>query len=143
MKKLFVSVPMRGRTDEDIKKSMAKMHKIAEVMLGEELELIDTWIDDVPGDGVKNSGVWYLGKSISMLSMADIFIGIDGCWSWPGCDCEYHVARSYDIPTISIDGNYVIDNFAQYRNKIERELHPIDPGELYADDTILMRSTHD
>lgn len=42
MKKLFVSVPMKGRTEEEIKASIQKMKKIAEIYEGEELELIDS-----------------------------------------------------------------------------------------------------
>lgn len=42
MKKLFVSVPMKGRTEEEIKASIQKMKKIAEICEGEDLELIDS-----------------------------------------------------------------------------------------------------
>ena len=45
MKKLFVSVPMKGRTEKEIKESIQKMKKIAEIYEGEELELIDSYID--------------------------------------------------------------------------------------------------
>ncbi|MBQ8293409.1 MAG: hypothetical protein IJX78_06410 [Bacilli bacterium] len=49
MKKLFISCPMKGRSEENIKKSMQKMHKIMESILGEELEVIQTYIDhDIP-----------------------------------------------------------------------------------------------
>ena len=37
MKKLFVSLPMRGRTEAEIKDSIAKMKIIAEAYKGEEL----------------------------------------------------------------------------------------------------------
>ena len=46
MKKLFVSVPMKGRTEEEIKASIQKMKKIAEIYEGEELELIESYIED-------------------------------------------------------------------------------------------------
>ena len=42
MKKLFVSVPMVGRSDEAIRESISRMKKIAEAYWNEELELIDT-----------------------------------------------------------------------------------------------------
>ena len=55
MKKLFVSVPMRGRTEEEIKNNMDYMHKIAEAAFGGELEMIDTYIDyDAPDDSIKS-----------------------------------------------------------------------------------------
>lgn len=40
MKKLFISCPMKGRTEENIRKSMEKMHKIAEAVFEQELEVI-------------------------------------------------------------------------------------------------------
>lgn len=43
MKKLFISVPMRNRTECAIKASMEQMHKIAEAVFGEELEVIPTY----------------------------------------------------------------------------------------------------
>ena len=46
IKKLFVSVPMKGRIEEEIKYSIAKMHRIAEAYEGEKLELINSWVDE-------------------------------------------------------------------------------------------------
>ena len=51
MKKLFISVPIKGRTEEAIKASMEKMHKIAEATVGEELEVIPSYIEDNPPKG--------------------------------------------------------------------------------------------
>ena len=106
MKKLFVSCPMAGRKDEDIKTSVAKMHVIAEVMLDEKLELIETFIDDQAPDNVDNHGLWYLGKSLMLMANADYFIGfgyymdiIDG---HNGCNIEMEAAEVYNIPTLLI-----------------------------------------
>ena len=67
MKKLFVSVPMKGRTEEEIKESIQKMKKIAEIYEGEELELIDSYIEDNPPKDSKEA-VWYLGESLKKLA---------------------------------------------------------------------------
>ena len=122
MKKLFVSVPMRGRTEEEIRDSIEKMKKIAEIYEGEELELIDTYINEVP-QNVKQS-IWCLGESIKMLSEADVFIGIDNCYEWNGCEAEYRVATSYGIKNHCVKAESVIPNYrelleAKYK---EREL---------------------
>ena len=100
-KKLFISVPMNGRTDENIKKSMDKMHKLMEAILGKELEPIQTNInDEFPKEG--NIGVYDLGKSISLLAEADYFIGfgyyIDLLKEYKGCEIEATVADRYGIP---------------------------------------------
>lgn len=75
MKKLFISVPMRNRTEYAIKASMEQMHKIAEAVFGEELEVIPTYFEENPPENT-NMALWYLGESIKKLSEADRFIGI-------------------------------------------------------------------
>jgi hypothetical protein len=108
MKKLFVSVPMKGRTEEEIKYSIAKMRRIAEAYEGEELELIDSWVDEAPPTNC-NKSAWYLGKSIEKLALADVFIGVSDLSGWPGCKIESDVARAYDIKSYSVDSKIVVD----------------------------------
>ena len=59
MKKLFVSVPMKGCTEEEIKESINKMHRIAEAYEDEKLELIDSYVAESPPlpDVVKAFGI--------------------------------------------------------------------------------------
>ena len=101
-KKLFISCPMKDRTEENIKKSMTKMHKIAEVVFEQELDVIDTYIEEVPPEGV-NAGVWYLGKSIEMMAEADYFIGVSRCgYLRHGCSIETTIAKAYNIPVFEL-----------------------------------------
>ena len=102
MKKLFISIPMKGRTEENIKKSMEKMHKMAEIIFDQELEVIPTYIEDNPPEN-NNQSVWYLGKSIQLLAEADFFIGIDYSNYFKGCEIENSVARSYGIKNVSVN----------------------------------------
>lgn len=111
MKKLFVSVPMKGRTEEEIRESIDKMKKIAEIYEGEQLELIDTYINEVPQN--VNQSIWCLGESIKMLSEADVFIGIDDCYEWNGCEVEYRVATSYGIRCHCVMATSVIPNYRE------------------------------
>ena len=107
-KKLFISCPMNGRTKENIKKSMDKMHKIAEVVFEQELDVIDTYIEDEPPVGI-NPGIWYLGKSIEMMAEADYFIGLSSCgYLWHGCSIETHVAKAYNIPVFELSDHDII-----------------------------------
>lgn len=95
MKKLFISVPMKGRTEENILKSMEKMHRIAEAVWEQELEVIPTYIEDKPPENAKQA-VWYLGESIKKLADADYFIGIEYS-SYHGCNNERNIAGDYGI----------------------------------------------
>jgi hypothetical protein len=120
MKKLFVSVPMKGRTEEEIKASIQKMKKIAEIYEGEELELIDSYIEDnLPKDS--KEAVWYLGESLKKLAQADVFIGIDEAYDWNGCYIERDTAQRYGIKTYIASVRHVIDNY----NALLQKLHPV------------------
>lgn len=123
MKKLFVSVPMRGRTKDEIRASIDKMKKIAEIYEDQELELIDTYIEDNPPEN-NNSPVWYLGKSLEKLAEADVFIGIDNSWDWKGCETENSVASAYGIKNYRIRAEYVIDNYNELLNSVREEAVP-------------------
>ena len=120
MKKLFVSVPMKCRTEDEIKESIQKMKKIAEIYEGEELELIDSYIDDNPPKD-NNQAIWFLGKSLEKLATADVFIGISDAWDWNGCYVEQEVAHRYGIKSYSVNPRFIIDNY----DALVRSLHPI------------------
>ncbi len=120
MKKLFVSVPMKYRTEEEIKASIQKMKKIAEIYEGEELELIDSYIEDNPPQN-NNQAIWYLGESLKKLSEADVFIGIRESYDWNGCCIEMGTANKYGIKAYAIPAMYVIDDY----NALLNRLHPV------------------
>lgn len=106
MKKIFISCPMKGRTEEDIRKTKDKMHKYAELVLEEKLEVIPSFITDTPPSD-KNMSVWYLGESIKLLSDADVFVGFDMPY-WvnaKGCDIEEKVAMGYRIKRMMISAD--------------------------------------
>lgn len=106
MKKLFISCPMRGRKEEDIKKSFERMHNIAEAVFDEKLEVIDTFIQNDP-PATKSIAIWMLGESIKKMANADYFIGIKDCWAYSGCIAEKCVADLYDIPRFLVDLEHV------------------------------------
>lgn len=120
MKKLFVSVPMKGRTEKEIKASIQKMKKVAEIYEGEELELIDSYVEDNPPKGNKEA-VWYLGESLKKLAQADVFIGICESYDWNGCCIERETADKYGIKAYTIPVRYVIDDY----NALFNRLHPV------------------
>lgn len=119
MKKLFVSVPMKGRTEEEIKASIQKMKKIAEIYEGEELELIDSYIENNPPKDSKEA-VWYLGESLKKLAQADVFMGICENYNWNECLIERETAVRYCIKTYTIPAEYAIDNY----DEIVQKLYP-------------------
>ena len=117
MKKLFVSVPMKVRTEEEIKESIQKMKKIAEIYEGEELKLIDSYTKSTPPKDSKED-VWYLGENLKKLARADVFIGICESYDWNGCSIERETAEKYGIETYMIPARYVIDDYNALLNRL-------------------------
>ena len=107
MKKLFISCPMRNRTEYAIKASMEQMHRIAEAVFGEELEVIPTYFEGDPPEN-SNQALWYLGESINKMSEANYFIGIyDEDQSYRGCIIENRTAKSYGIPSYIVNISFI------------------------------------
>lgn len=48
MKKLFISQPMRGKSDEEILAERKKAIELAQEMIGEPVEVIDSFFQEAP-----------------------------------------------------------------------------------------------
>ena len=101
LKKLFISQPMRGLTDEEILKAREEIKNRAEKTIGESLELINSFIEDYPVEIDKSIPVWYLGKSIQFLSQADIAYFAGDWRNARGCKIEYEIANAYGFRVIT------------------------------------------
>ena len=97
MKKLIISQPMKGKSDEDILAERQKAIKSAEAKIGEAVEVIDSFFQEAPAD-VKP--LWFLGKSLELLSGADIAYFVKGWQTARGCRIENTCAIEYGIPVI-------------------------------------------
>lgn len=110
MKKLFISCPMKNRSEKDIRYTMDALHERAEKAFKQKLEVIDSYIEDNPPKDSKQA-IWYLGESIKKLSEADYFIGINMDTSpikYDGCEIETEVATIYQIPTCLTNAQKVL-----------------------------------
>lgn len=108
---------MKVRTEEEIKESIQKMKKIAEIYEGEELKLIDSYTKSTPPKDSKED-VWYLGENLKKLARADVFIGICESYDWNGCSIERETAEKYGIETYMIPARYVIDDYNALLNRL-------------------------
>ena len=97
MKKLFISQPMRGKTDEEILAVREKAIRSAEKMLGEPVEVIDSFFQSAPADA---RPLWFLGKSLELLSTADVAFFAEGWNEFRGCKIEHTCAVEYNIGRI-------------------------------------------
>ena len=90
-------MPMKAKSTEQVRVEMNKVFEFIKKKLPE-AELIDSIIDDadkniaLKGDDV---GVWYLGKSILLLSEADIVFFVNDWKDFRGCSIEREIAEKY------------------------------------------------
>lgn len=67
MKKLYVNCPVKGRKWDDVVATINKMHKIAEIVFGEELAVIDT----LSLGNLEDESLYSLAKHVEALAEAD------------------------------------------------------------------------
>ena len=97
MKKLFISQPMKGKTDEEIKAERAKAVEEAKKALNDEVEIIDSFFQGAPVDA---KPLWFLGKSLELLSTADVAYFARDWEKYRGCRIEHTAAMEYGIKVI-------------------------------------------
>lgn len=102
MKKLFISQPMRGRTDEEILAVREKAIESAKNYLKEcgeedEIEVIDSFFQNAPAEA---RPLWFLAKSLELLSTADVAYFAKGWEDARGCRIENECAIEYGIDVI-------------------------------------------
>lgn len=94
--KLFISQPMRNKTDEQIKAERRRAYYWMEahypIMDGEEIEIIESFIEGAP---TQANPLWYLGESIKMLSEADVVYFCKDWERYDGCTIEHECAVRY------------------------------------------------
>ena len=91
--KVFISQPMRGKTLEEITQ---EREKIIETMIeyqdgSAKIEIIDSVFKE------QSTPVNDLGKSLQLLSQADVAIFAEGWENANGCSIEHLVCEKYDI----------------------------------------------
>lgn len=96
-KKLFISQPMSARTDSEIEQVRAAAITSVKQLLGDDVEIVDSYIKDPPRQA---KPLWLLGKSIEVLSTADIAYFVKGWEDMRGCRIERLCAQEYGIEII-------------------------------------------
>lgn len=97
MKKLFISQPMRGKSDEEILAERERAIKVARELVGEPVEVIDSFFQSAPEDA---KPLWYLGESLKLLAQADVAYFAPGWQEARGCKIEHTCAVEYGIDRI-------------------------------------------
>lgn len=97
MKKLFISQPMKDKTDAEILAVREQAIQSAKNLLGEDVEVIDSFFQNVPHDAAP---LWFLAKSLELLATADVVYFAKDWEKYRGCRIENTCAIEYGITVI-------------------------------------------
>lgn len=90
MKIIMISQPMRGKTNEEIRKEREQLVK--EIENNGDI-VLDTVFDTTPKN--VDEAIWFLSKSIEYLAQADAVYFMKGWEKARGCKIEHEVAVEY------------------------------------------------
>ena len=96
--KIFISQPMNGRDNSEIKDERLKIIGVLKDKYGDDVEILESFFENAPHDA---KPLWFLGKSFELLSEADkAFFAND--WSLSrGCEMEHNACVKYGIEIIN------------------------------------------
>ena len=90
--KLFVSQPMRDKTDEEISLERAKAVLDVTKKIEAPIIVMESFFGKAP---FKDNPLWYLGESIKLLSEADVVYFCKDWEKYDGCTIEHECAVRY------------------------------------------------
>lgn len=98
MTNVFISVPMNGRTIEDVMADITQAFMdIPKLLPGEELNISHNAYCSAPcGSG----RLYYLGSAIRTMDAADVVYFCKGWENSKGCQVEHYVCELYGIQRI-------------------------------------------
>lgn len=97
--KIFISMPMKGKTNEQIREERKEIEKKL-LQVYPNAEFIDTLITEDLDE--KHPGLKYLAKSIELLDQADLIYFARGFAHARGCIVEAEIAARYGIDELYV-----------------------------------------
>lgn len=95
--KVFISQPMAGKTGEEIISERNHIKDLIRKDYGNDVEFLESFVTDKCPVESKNAGVWYLGRSLEIMSHADMVYFAKGFEKGNGCMLEYDTAKMYGL----------------------------------------------
>ena len=98
MIKVFISQPMKDKTDVQIKAERDKaIEDVKKQFKADEVEILDTFFEGAPHDA---KPLWFLAKALEILSTADVAYFCKDWEKYRGCKIEHRCAVDYGIQII-------------------------------------------
>lgn len=100
---VFISLPMKGRTEEDVLKEMLDVfEKLEKRFPNISFAFVDSYHKAIPSDisETRKEGAWIITHSLKLMAMSDLVIFAGGWASAKGCIVEKDICSKYNIPYI-------------------------------------------
>ena len=107
--KAFISVPMKDKSKEEIEALINYMKvKASKIFKGQNgknyiLDYTNTIVEEKPPYNTQKQAIWYLGKSIEILSQCDVLVCLKNIdENYNGCIIEKEIAKRYGLLIIEV-----------------------------------------
>jgi hypothetical protein len=97
--KVFISQPMKDKTEKEIVDQRKRIEDYIRGEVNEDVEIIDSYVQDAPDEC---NPVFFLGLSLQFLSQADLAVFAQGYENARGCVIEREVCNKYGIPAVTV-----------------------------------------
>ena len=101
--KIFISQPMRTRTNEEIETERKEILDLVKKVKGEDVVLIDSFFKDAPHEA---KPLWFMGESIKKMAEADLVVFAPFWETARGCRIEHSVAKEYGLNVFEMEKPY-------------------------------------
>lgn len=95
--KIFISQPMNGRSNEAIEAERRDAIERAEKAMGQPVEEVKSFFKGEPG-----TPLGMLGRSLELMSEADVVVFCPGWSKARGCRIEHDCALQYDMTILEL-----------------------------------------
>lgn len=100
--KIFISQPMRGKTDAEILAERERAIKAAKAKWGDDVEVLESFFQDAPAEA---KPLWFWDESLKVMADADAVIVCKGWSEAIGCKVEITTADAYKLPVFFLIGD--------------------------------------
>jgi hypothetical protein len=97
MKTVMISQPMNGLSEDEI---LSIRQRAVNYLQSHNYHVLDSYFSDLNTNNIKNVGLYYLSKSLEVMSKCD---SVYFCKGWEvarGCKIEHEVAKNYGLEII-------------------------------------------
>ena len=99
MKKVFVSIPLKGRSKEDIQKSLDRIEDAVKGLLDKDVEILHQDLEKLPdfdkGEDAFEDNLEFLAEDLKLMADADYFATVDNNYDFRHCYLEEEIFRKY------------------------------------------------